>query len=145
MALQIGPRLQAFFDEPNPIIVGTTRRDGSVQMNPVWYEYRDGLIWLNGGPTRDWLRHTQRDGGRVTLMVPDPRNMFRWAQVQGRLVDTTKEGADDHIERLSQRYLGGPYRNPKVDRLIVRIEPLRITGHERGQPWDVTYMGRLPA
>jgi len=28
--LQVGPRLQAFFDEPIPTIIGTTRRDGSV-------------------------------------------------------------------------------------------------------------------
>jgi len=137
MSLQIGPRLKAFFDEPLPIIVGTTRRDGSVQMTPVWYEYRDGQIWLNGGPKRDWVKHIKRDP-RVSLLVPDPKNMFRWAQLQGRLVDTSLEGGDDHIERLSQRYTGGPYRNPKVDRLIVRIDPERVTGMESGQPWDVT-------
>ncbi len=137
MPLQIGPRLKAFFDEPLPITVGTIRHDGSVQMNPVWYEYRDGLIWLNGGPKRGWFKHMQLDP-RVTLLVLDPKNMFRWAQIQGRLVDTSTEGADDHIEHLSQRYLGGPYRNPKVDRLIVRIAPERVTGYESGQPWDVT-------
>jgi PPOX class probable F420-dependent enzyme len=137
MSLQIGPRLKAFFDEPLPMIVGTTRRDGTVQMTPVWYEYRDGQIWLNGGPKRDWVKHMRRDP-RVTLFVVDPKNMFRWAQIQGRLADTDAGGGDDHIEHLSQRYTGGPYRNPKVDRLIVRIEPDRITGMESGQPWDVT-------
>jgi PPOX class probable F420-dependent enzyme len=137
MALQVGPRLKAFFDEPLPMTVGTTRRDGSVQMNPVWYEYRDGQIWVNGGPKRGWVKHMERDP-RVTLFVLDPKNMFRWAQIQGRLVDTSAEGADDHIERLSQRYTGGPYRNPNVDRLIVRIAPKRVTGFESGQPWDVT-------
>jgi len=137
MPLQIGPRLKALFDEPRPIIVGTTRRDGSVQLTPVWYEYRDGQIWLNGGPKRDWVKHMKRDP-RVSLLVLDPKNMFRWAQIQGRLVDTSFDGADDHIEHLSQRYTGGPYRNPKVERMIVRIDPERVTGHESGQPWDVT-------
>jgi hypothetical protein len=28
--------------------------------------------------------------------------------------------------------------NPKVDRLIVRIDPERVTGGESRQPWDVT-------
>ena len=129
--------MQEFLDLPLPIIVGTTRRDGSVQMAPVWYEYRDGQIWLNGGPNRDWVKHMRRDP-RVTLLVLDPQNMFRWAQIQGRLADTTAEGADDHIEHLSQRYTGGPYRNPKIDRLIVRIEPERVTGGENRQPWDVS-------
>ncbi|MBV9169716.1 MAG: pyridoxamine 5'-phosphate oxidase family protein [Chloroflexi bacterium] len=137
MALQIGPRLQAFFDTPLPIVIGTTRSNGSVQMNPIWYEFRDGLIWLNGGPQRGWVRHLQRHG-RATLLVLDANNMFRWAQLECRYVDATAEGADEHIERLSHRYTGGPYRNPKVDRLIVRVSPERVTGFESGQAWDVT-------
>jgi PPOX class probable F420-dependent enzyme len=137
MALRFGPRLKAFLDEPLPIIVGTTRRDGSVQMNPGWYEYRDGQIWLNGGPQRGWFKHMRRDP-RLTLLVLDPKNMFRWAQIQGRLASSTTEGADDHIEHLARRYTGGPYRNPKVDRLIIRIDPERVTGYESGQPWDVS-------
>lgn len=137
MALQIGPRLGAFLGEPVPIVLGTTRKDGSVEMNPVWFEFRDGLIWLNGGPRRDWFRHLKRDP-RVTLFLIDPKNMWRWAQIQARMLDSTTDGADDHIDRLSQRYVGGPYRNPKVERLIVRIQPERVTGHEAGQAWDVT-------
>jgi len=137
MALQIGDRLRAFFDEPLPTTIGTTRADGSVQMNPVWYEFRDDQIWLNGGPKRDWVRHMQRDP-RVSLLVVDPKNMFRWALIQGRLVDSTFDGADEHIDRLAQRYFGGPYPNAKVDRMIVRVQPERISGYEGGQPWDVS-------
>jgi len=137
MPLAFGPRLQAFLDEPLPITVGTTRRDGSVQMNPLWYEYRDGQFWLNGGPERGWVKHLRRDP-RITLLLLDPKNMFRWAQVQGRLVDTTTEGADEHIDHLARRYTGGPYPAPRVDRLIVRITPERVTGGENRQPWDVT-------
>jgi PPOX class probable F420-dependent enzyme len=137
MPIQFGPRLKAFTDEPLPIVLGTARRDGSVQMNPVWYEYRDGQIWLNGGEQRRWFKHVRRDQ-RVTLLLLDPKNMFRWAQIQGRLAGTSTEGADEHIDRLSHRYQGGPYRNPKVDRLIIRIEPERVTGYESGQPWDVS-------
>jgi PPOX class probable F420-dependent enzyme len=137
MALQFGPRLTAFCNEPLPIVIGTTRRDGSVQLNPVWFEYREGQIWLNGGPNRDWFKHLRRDP-RLTLLLVDPKNMFRWAQIQGTLASSTAEGADDHIERLAQRYTGAPYRNPKIDRLIVRIDPVRVTGGESGKTWDVT-------
>jgi PPOX class probable F420-dependent enzyme len=137
MTLKIGDQLQAFLAEPNPITIGTTRRDGSVQMSPLWFEFRDGLIWLNGGTTRDWFGHIQRTG-QATLLVVDPKNMFRWAQLQARLVDSTREGADDHIDRLSQRYFGGPYPNEKVDRLIIRLEPTRVTGGDMRQPWEVT-------
>jgi PPOX class probable F420-dependent enzyme len=137
MSLQVGDRLRRFLEEPNPIVLGTTRRDGGVQLNPVWYEYRDGLIWLNGGPGRDWFRHLQQTS-RASLLLVDPKDMFRWAQIQARLVATTAEGADEHIDHLSQRYFGRPYPAPKVDRLIIRLEPLRVTGGESRQPWDVT-------
>jgi PPOX class probable F420-dependent enzyme len=137
MAIQVGERLKAFFNEPVPIVIGTTRRDGSIQMNPIWYEFREGQIWVNGGPNRGWFKHVQRDG-RLTLLILDPKNMFRWAQIQGRLAGSTAQGADDHIEHLSQRYTGGPYRNPKVDRLIIRVDIERVTGFESGQAWDVS-------
>jgi PPOX class probable F420-dependent enzyme len=137
LALTIGDRLQAFLAEPNPIILGTTRQDGSVQMSPVWFEYRDGQIWLNGGPNRDWFRHMQ-NSGQATLLLVDPKNMFRWAQIQARYLDSTSDAADDHIDRLSQRYFGGPYPNDKTGRLIIRLEPVRVTGGDMRQPWDIT-------
>ena len=137
MPLSFGPRLKAFLDEPIAITLGTTRRDGSVQMNPVWYEYRDGQIWLNGGPNRDWFKHLERDP-RITLFLLDPKGPFRWAAIQGRLADSTFEGADDHIDHLSMRYTGALYRGPKVERMIVRVDPVRVSGGENRQPWDVT-------
>lgn len=137
MALQFGPRLQAFLGERHPIVLGTTRSDGTVQLVPIWFEYREGEIWLNGGPRRDWVRHMRRDP-RVTLLVVDSNNMFRWAQIQGRVVDYVEEGAGEHIEHLSHRYFGGPYPGPKTDRLIVRVRPERVTGAESREPWDVT-------
>ena len=77
MPLTFGPRLQAFLAEPLAITVGTTRRDGSVQMVPVWHEYRDGQVWINaGGPRRDWLDHLRRDP-RVTLFLIDPKAAVR--------------------------------------------------------------------
>jgi PPOX class probable F420-dependent enzyme len=136
MPLQVGPRLTAFLAEKHPTILGTTRSDGTVQMHPLWFEYRDGQIWLNGGPTRDWVAHMRRDP-RVTLLVVDPKDMFRWAQIQGRVAEMTVEGAGEHIEHLSQRYFGGSYPGPTTDRLVVRIDIQRVTGSEGRQPWDV--------
>jgi PPOX class probable F420-dependent enzyme len=137
MALRIGPRLRAFLDEVYPAVIGTARRDGTVVMTPLWFELADGEIRLNGGPGRAWLKRMQRTG-RVSLLFLDPRNMFRHALVHGRLIGVSVKGADGHIERLAHRYTGGPYRGPKPDRLIVRVEPTAITGGEGGQPWDVT-------
>lgn len=131
----IGPDLERFLSEVMPAIVGTARHDGTVQMKPVWFELHDGQIWLNGGPRRRWVQRAKATG-RLALIFIDPKNMWRHALIQCRLVETTTAGADDHIDRLSERYLGVPYRNPKVDRLIVKIEPLRVSGFNAGRPWS---------
>lgn len=61
---------------------------------------------------------------------------LNWAQVQGRLVTATTEGADEHINQLSLRYTGTPvyqYRRPGMRRVTLKIEPLRITGPLAGR------------
>jgi len=140
LALRIGPRLRAFFDEVYPAVIGTARRDGTVVMTPLWFEYADGEIRLNGGPGRAWLKRMQRTG-QAALLFLDPKNMFRHALVHGRLMGVTADGADAHIDRLAHRYTGGSYRGPKNDRLIIRIEPTAVTGGDSGQPWDVEESG----
>src|SRR4051794_41180088 len=127
--LELSAKMQAFVAEVMPAIVGTRRRDGTVQMNPIWYEYRDGYFWLNSWRGSDWMRHIERDGD-VTLLVQDPQDIGRWAQVQGKLVETSAEHGPAHIDALSMRYTGQPYdyrRNPRP-RVRIQIEPLRITG-----------------
>lgn len=136
--MKIGPRLRAFASEVMPAILGTKRSDGSVQLNPVWFEVEGDSILVNGSTERAWLKHAQRDGGRVTLLLIDPKNMWRWAQLEGRIARTATEGADDHIDRLSQRYLGTPYRNPKTDRLTIEIALDRVTGYGPEGLWDLS-------
>lgn len=117
-----------------PAIVGTVRPDGSVAMRPVWFDHRDGQIWLNGGPNRRWLKRARRTG-RLSLFLVDPKNMWRHALIQTRVIEITTQGADDHIDQLSERYLGVKYRNQKVDRTIVKLEPLSVVGSDAGRPW----------
>ena len=118
-----------FVAEVFPAIVGTHRSDNTIQLNPIWFEYSDGYFWLNSWRGADWLAHVERDG-TLTLALLDPHNMFRFAQVQGRLVTSTTVGAEEHIDHLSMRYLGTPYarHSPDHPRVKLQIEPVRITG-----------------
>ena len=136
--MKVGPRLRAFANEVLPATIGTMRSDGSVQLNPVWFELVGDSFVINGGTGRAWLRHAKRDGGRLTLLLIDPKNMWRWAQIQGRIARAATEGADAHIDRMSMRYLGTPYKNPKADRIIIEIEPLRVTGYGPEGAWDLS-------
>ena len=121
--------VRAFLDEVMPVILGTTRSDGTVQMNPVWYERRDGEIWLNAATSRAWRKRLEVGDG-VTLLFIDPANMWRWAQVQGVVSDMGTDGGEDHIDRLSRRYLGRDYSDhrPEDPRVILKVRPTRVTG-----------------
>ena len=121
--------LRLFLDEVMPAIVGTTRSDGSVQMNPIWYERRDDEIWLNPARSRAWGRRLE-PGASVTLLFVDPNDQWRWAQIQGTVLDRTDSGGEEHIDRLARRYLGTDYawHDDADPRLVVRVRPTRVTG-----------------
>ena len=50
---ELSTKMKKFVAEVMPAVVGTRRRNGSVQMNPIWYEYSDGYFWLNSWRTSD--------------------------------------------------------------------------------------------
>ena len=127
--MTLNDSLRNFLDEVMPAIVGTIRSDGSVQMNPIWYERRGDEIWLNPATSRAWGRRLH-PGVPVTLLFVDPANQWRWAQVQGEVLEKRGEGGAEHIDRLSHRYLGRPYgqHDPADPRLLVRVRPTRVTG-----------------
>lgn len=120
--------MKQFFEEKFLTTVGTRRQDGTVQMNPAWYEYEDGYLWLNSWRGSDWLRHLERDGD-VTLFIIDPQDNGRWAQIVGNLVETSDEHGPEHIDKLSLRYTGKPYTawNSNQQRVRIQVEPTRLT------------------
>lgn len=126
--VETSDKMKQFLSEIMPAVVGTRRKDGTVQMNPIWYEYRDGYFWLNSWRTSDWLRHIEEQKD-VTLFMIDPKNIGRWAQVVGKLVETSDEHGAEHADQLSMRYSGTPYNygyNPRP-RVRIQIEPLKIS------------------
>ena len=127
MAIEVSPKLEALLKEPIPAIMSTTRRDGSVETAPVWFEFVDGRVWINGGTNRIWFKHLQRDP-RLTLLFIDPKNMFRWASMEARMVKWADDPGGDHINHLSHRYFGRDYQNPRTGRIKIEIEPLRVHG-----------------
>ena len=139
MALTIGPRLQSFFAQPLACVITTLNDRGTPEMTPLWYEYADGQILLNGDRTRIWMER-MRQTGRATLFVLDPTNFWRWVQVYGRVVDIGDDPGGDHINKLSHRYRGTDYPGDRSTRRTVRIEITSIKGAD-GSPrdkWDVT-------
>jgi hypothetical protein len=112
-------------------VVGTTRADGAVQMNPVWFEYRDGYFWLNSNTRRTWPKNVQRERGALLLLV-DPKLPDRFAQIRCRLVETIPDFKHEQIDRLARRYTAHDFRalEPGEERITFKLEPVKITGQE---------------
>jgi hypothetical protein len=127
--LIVSERLRLLLAEPVPAIVATRRLKGYVQAVPAWFEFRDGLFWLNSNTARSWPNNIQRDR-QVTLLIMDRQDDHYWVQVEGLLVEATSDGAPEVIERLARRYTGKPFRALQggEERITLKIQPVRVTG-----------------
>jgi PPOX class probable F420-dependent enzyme len=82
--------------------------DGSPQVTQTWVDTDGEHIVINSVQGHQKVRNVERDP-RVAVAVSDPSTPSRYYAVRGRVVDITTAGGTEHIEALSQRYLGGPY------------------------------------
>ena len=117
---------QKQFLEENPYVgtVTTLRPDGSPHSTVVWVDVRDGAVGFNTARGRAKARHIERDP-RVSLLVVDPNDAYKWVAVSGR-AELTDEGADEQIDKLANKYIGReryPWRNPQEQRVAVWISP----------------------
>ena len=102
--------------------------DGSAHLTQVWVSTDGEHILVNTFEGAQKLRNLRRDP-RVAVNVVDPGNAWRLAQVRGRVVEITTEGADRLIDELAKKYLDAdsyPFRDPAEVRVTLKILPERI-------------------
>ena len=128
-ALALTPAVRKLAALPILIVIATQRNDGSVQLNPVWFDLEDGFIWLNSNTNRTWPKNLQRDR-EVTMLLVDPKTPDRYAQIRGRLVSLVPDPKHEFIDRLSRRYTGKKFRDlePGEHRITLKVQPLSVTG-----------------
>jgi PPOX class probable F420-dependent enzyme len=104
--------------------ISTIMPDGSPQLTPVWVDVEDdgSHVLINTVEGRLKAKNTARDQ-RVAVSVVDSQNWQRFVIVRGKIVEQTREGADEHIEKLAWKYLGKSFHHPGDQRLILRIKP----------------------
>ncbi|MFI7705746.1 PPOX class F420-dependent oxidoreductase [Nonomuraea sp. NPDC049480] len=113
-------------DAPNFATVTSLNPDGGPQSTVVWIRTDGEDVLFSTAKGRRKPRNFERDP-RVSLLVIDPDDPYRYVEVRGRATMTPDpEGA--LIEELSQKYRGQSWEDkPGVERLIVRIRPDRVT------------------
>ena len=109
--------------------LGTLMKDGSPQVTPVWVDYDGKYVRFNSAKGRVKDNNIRRDP-RVSISLQDPANPYRYLEIRGRVVEVTESGADEHINKLSQKYLGKavyPFRQPGEVRVTYKIEPEKVS------------------
>lgn len=105
--------------------LATLMPDGSPQVTPVWVDYDGRYILVNSAEGRVKDENMERDS-RVAIAILDPDQPYRYLQVRGRVAEITTEGADEHIDKMAQKYMGVekyPNRRPGEVRKLYKIEP----------------------
>jgi PPOX class probable F420-dependent enzyme len=128
MAQAIPENYLDLFKKPAFGNLGTVMKDGSPQVTPIWVDYDGKYVRFNSALGRVKDKNVRRDP-RVSISVVDPENPYRYVEVRGRVVEITQHGADEHINSLSQKYLGKPvypFRQPGEVRVTYKIEPEKV-------------------
>lgn len=112
---------------PNYAAFTSVMPDGQLSNQLVWVDSDDTHVLINTEVGRQKYRNIRHDP-RVAVLVFDATNPYRYSEIRGRVVGTvTGTEAREHIDRLSQKYTGGPYTNPiGSDRVIIQVEPERV-------------------
>jgi PPOX class probable F420-dependent enzyme len=129
MPAAIPEKFQDLFKKKAFCNLATLMPDGKPQVTPVWCDFDGKHVLVNSAKGRVKDRNMRRDP-RVSMAILDPDNPYRHLQVQGRVVEITENGADQHIDRLAKKYLGldkYPNRQPGEVRVIYKIEPERAS------------------
>ena len=121
---------QDLLDDKNRALgyLATVMPDGSPQLTPVWFSYDSNGLRINTRRGRVKEKNMSARP-RVALVIQIPGDTLRFLQVRGVAVQATEDGAVEHINELSQKYDGKPFRplQPNEGRVIFTIEPSSIS------------------
>jgi PPOX class probable F420-dependent enzyme len=127
------PAVQSLLEQPNYAVVSTLNPDGSILSAVVWASLENGELAVNSAKGRRWPTNLDRDP-HITLLAYPADNPYEYVEVEGT-ASGSREDADDHINRLSKKYIGQdeyPFRQPGEERLKYVITPERVRYQKQG-------------
>jgi len=90
---------------PRVAALTTIMPDGYPQTTVVWCNFDGTCVMVN--TMRGFQKEkNMRANPRVTLLAYDPRDPLRFIEVRGKVVEMTQNGAMEHLDGLSELYIG---------------------------------------
>lgn len=119
----IKPEAKAF------LFLATANKKGEPQVTPVWFDTDGEYILINTSEGRLKDRNMKSQPS-VAMVIQDPGNPYRYLGIRGKIVSHTAAGADEHINMLSIRYTGTPWKPGEGQkRIIFKIQPTHFDAH----------------
>lgn len=124
---------QDLFEKPTFAHIATLWPGGAPHVTPVWVDYDAAADRLLVNTERGRRKEKNvRNDPRVGVSMTDPDNPYRMVSVTGEVEEITTEGAREHIDELTERYMGeDEYPNPiETERVVLSIRIDRISHYE---------------
>lgn len=135
MPVKLDEVTRAFLADPHIAVLATVSPKGRLQATPVWFLLEGDHILVNTSKGRLKLQNLEAHP-YLALTIVDPKNIYHYVQIQGRVARIDHANGARDIDRLSQRYTGKPYGYPGGDRPENRVSILI-------RPTSVSGMGRI--
>lgn len=110
--------------------LGTVRPDGTVQVNPMWFQYDGERIRFTHTTKRAKYRNLQQNPS-MSLLVIDPDDPMRYLELRGKLVEFVPDPSGAFYVVLGKRY-GNPAQEPPADspdRVIIVMSVDKTSRH----------------
>lgn len=107
--------------------LGTVRPDGSVQVNPMWFDWDGEHLRFTHTTTRAKYRNLQANPS-MSLLVIDPDDPLRFVEVRGELVEVQPDPTGSFYVHLGRRYGDPDTAAPpdSADRVVLVMDVRRV-------------------
>lgn len=119
--------------------LATLTPEGQPYVNPVWYEYEDGKIYVIGKPKAQYVTNV-KENPEVFIVIDKQSPPYARVNVQGSAEIVAEEWSDrweDMAKRMTEYYLGEEGLEYHEERLEYGIAVVEITP-EKMNSWKVT-------
>jgi len=127
----IPAEFQELFEKPVFAYFATLTPEGLPHVTPVWVDYDadEDRVLVNTERGRRKERNV-RENPKVGMGMTDPDDRYRALSVLGEVDEITEDGAREHIDELSRRYVGEEYQ-PEIQtaRVLLKTRPDEVIAH----------------
>jgi len=116
--MQLSKELKKAIDSNAFCAISTHLNEDEIQTHLMWVDYEEDCIIINTEKERKKTENI-RNNANISLVIFHPTAMYSSWEIRGFVAEILSDkSADTHIDKLSLRYTGKPYRR------------------ELGQEWD---------